>query len=79
MNKEQKNGLYILSKIHNFNYGELLLIGDYFGFDIVNQIFKHRQHELHKKTLFNICESYQEDIASYDMDRQSEELELKTY
>ena len=79
MNKEQDKKLYQLAKEYGFNCGEILMIGDYFGFDIVNQIFKHRQHELHKRTLFNICESYQEDISSYEMDRQSEELELKTY
>ena len=77
--KEQDKKLYKLSKEYNFNYGELLMLSDYFSSDIVIQIFKHRKHELHKKTLFNICESYQEDLSSYDMDKLNEQLEMLTY
>jgi len=77
--KEQDKKLYELSKEYNFNCGELLMLSDYFSSDIVIQIFKHRKHELHKKTLFNICESYQEDLSSYDMDKLSEQLEMLTY
>ena len=79
INKQDKERLFKLGKEYNFNYGELYLLCGEFGLDTLENVFKYRNHVLHKDSLYNICEEYLTTLSSYYTDRLSEQLESKTY